>query len=224
MRRGYDEWKRIIDIVLATILLVVLLPLLLVIGLLVRLFVGSPILFRQIRVGWGLKPYAILKFRTMTDNLSGEESKHPDAKRVTRLGYFLRAFSLDELPQLWNIIKGEMSIVGPRPLLLDYVPHYTADQRRRHDVRPGLTGWAQVNGRHTVPWPERFAMDVWYVDNRSFRLDLFILWRSIGAVFQRTGVSGPGQVTVSEFTGRANNDMMSQLHSPEKTPSREPFN
>ena len=214
MRRGYDRWKRVIDFILAAALLLVLMPVWLIIGLLVRLFLGSPILFRQIWVGRDLKPYAILKFRTMTAGPSGVENTKSDAERITRFGSMLRALSLDELPQLWNIIKGDMSFVGPRPLLLKYVPLYTPGQRRRHEVRPGLTGWAQVNGRNTVPWLERFAMDVWYVDNRSLRLDLLILWKSIWTVLRRTGVSESGQATMTEFTGRVDNGTVRDSYPP----------
>lgn len=166
-----------------------------IVAVLVRTKLGSPILFRQVRPGKDGRPFEMIKFRTM---LGGDA---PDNARLTGFGRFLRSTSLDELPELWNVVRGDMSLVGPRPLLVDYLPLYSEEQRRRHDVRPGITGWAQVNGRNSLGWADRFALDVWYVENRTLWLDLQILGRTVAAVCGRAGVSAPGQATMERFTG-----------------------
>ncbi len=190
--------KRLFDVVLTSLALIVLSPFLLLIALLVRIFLGAPILFRQQRPGYQGRPFFIYKFRTMTDGPA------PDAERITRLGGFLRSLSLDELPELFNILRGEMSIVGPRPLLMEYLPRYSAEQARRHEVRPGLTGWAQVNGRNTLTWADKFKYDVWYVDHWSFWLDLKIIVLTAWKVLTREGISQDGHATSETFMG--NND------------------
>jgi lipopolysaccharide/colanic/teichoic acid biosynthesis glycosyltransferase len=191
--------KRLFDIALSATLLVLLLPLMLVIAVVVRARLGAPVIFRQIRTGRGLVKFELVKFRTMVHDPSTWISD--DSDRMTRVGQILRRWSLDELPQLWNILRGDMSFVGPRPLLPHYASLYTPTQIRRHQVRPGLTGWAQIRGRNAVPWGCRLAMDVWYVDNQSALLDLKILWKTIGVVIRRIGISEPGSPTMSEFTG-----------------------
>jgi len=178
-------------------------PLLLTLAFLVRLFLGSSVVFKQRRPGFKGQPFTLYKFRTMRDIFSDSGEPLPDALRLTRFGRWLRASSLDELPELWNVLCGEMSLVGPRPLLMEYLPLYSPQQRRRHEVRPGITGWAQVNGRNALSWQDRLALDVWYVDNRSLRLDLNILWLTIAAVFSRHGVSHPGHVSMPKFTGQS---------------------
>lgn len=190
--------KRGIDLVCAAIGLMLLSPVMLAVWLVVRVTLGSPALFRQERPGQGGTPFVLVKFRTMLAS-GGKEST--DAERLTRLGRFLRATSLDELPELWNVLRGEMSLVGPRPLLMEYLPLYSAEQARRHEVRPGITGWAQVHGRNAVEWRERLALDVWYVDHHSLGLDLRILWRTIAQVLSRRGISQPGHVTMEPFRG-----------------------
>lgn len=187
--------KRLFDLCLALPALVLLSPLLLATALAVRLGLGPGVLFRQERPGLHGRPFTILKFRTM------RQGDGPDGERLTRLGRFLRAASLDELPELWNVVRGDMSLVGPRPLLVAYLERYTPRQARRHEVRPGITGLAQVSGRNALSWEERFELDVWYVDNRSFALDLAILARTVGAVFSRRGVSAQGSATMPEFLG-----------------------
>lgn len=187
--------KRLFDIVVSLILLVVFSPILLVTAILVRWKLGGPILFRQERPGLNGKPFTLIKFRTMK---SGEGS---DEDRMTRLGQIMRSTSLDELPELWNVLKGEMSLVGPRPLLMKYLPLYSPEQSRRHEARPGITGWAQVNGRNSLDWPSRFTLDVWYVDNWRFGLDLKVLMMTVAKVVRRDGVSAEGHVTMPEFTG-----------------------
>jgi lipopolysaccharide/colanic/teichoic acid biosynthesis glycosyltransferase len=191
--------KRLIDIVAAAAGLVVLSPLLVVIAASVALVDGRPILFRQRRTGLGGRPFTIYKFRTMTN--SPRVTSDGDGARITRLGALLRDTSLDELPELFNVLKGEMSLVGPRPLLPEYLDRYSAEQARRHDVKPGVTGLAQVNGRNEVDWARRLAMDVWYVDHRSLLLDLRILLRTVGVVFLRRGISAEGHATMPEFQG-----------------------
>lgn len=193
--------KRLFDLVAAGIALVLLSPLLLVVALLVRLKLGSPVLFRQVRPGLHARPFTVLKFRTMLDAAGPDGQPLPDVERLTRFGRFLRASSLDELPELWNVVKGEMSLVGPRPLLMEYVPLYTPEQARRHAVRPGLTGWAQVNGRNALGWDDKFTLDVWYVDHRSFWLDLRILWQTVRKVATRHGISADGEATMPRFNG-----------------------
>jgi sugar transferase EpsL len=175
-------------------------PLFVVVGLFVRLTMGSPILFRQVRPGLNGKPFTLLKFRTMTSDPGGG-GETPDAERLTALGKVLRRTSLDELPELLNVLWGEMSLVGPRPLLMEYLPLYNPEQARRHEVRPGITGWAQVNGRNGIDWEEKFKLDVWYVDHRSLMLDLRILWRTVANVIGARGISHPGHATMERFRG-----------------------
>lgn len=192
--------KRAFDIVVAGVALVLLSPLILIVALLVAVFLGRPVLFRQTRPGLHAQPFEVLKFRTMTDARGPDGALLPDAERLPRFGQVLRSTSLDELPQLVNILRGDISLVGPRPLLMHYLPYYTPDEARRHNVRPGLTGWAQVNGRNTVGWDEKLAMDVWYVDHRSFWLDLRILWRTVGLVLSRAGTNEPGSSTMTALS------------------------
>jgi len=193
--------KRTLDLVLGASALVVLSPLLLAVALLVRLRLGHPVLFRQQRPGRLGEPFILLKFRTMRDAKDHAGQPLSDAERLAPFGQWLRSTSLDELPELWNVVKGQMSIVGPRPLLMEYLPRYSPEQARRHDVRPGLTGWAQVNGRNALSWPEKFALDTWYVDNCSLRIDLMIMWRTLISVFKREGISAVGEATMSPFQG-----------------------
>ncbi len=181
--------------------LVLLSPLLLVLMILVRIGLGGPVFFGQVRPGLGGKPFRLWKFRTMTDACDAQGQPLPDEQRLTRLGRFLRATSLDELPELWNVLKGDMSLVGPRPLLMEYLPIYSPEQARRHEVRPGITGWAQVNGRNALSWEEKFAFDVWYVDHLSFGLDGRILWRTLLQVVRRQGISAADHATMPKFTG-----------------------
>ena len=193
--------KRALDIWGAAIGLIVFSPLLIVISLMIRRQLGSPVLFRQSRPGMHGRPFQMIKFRTMLDTIDADGRPLPDAERLTKLGHFLRSSSLDELPELWNVLKGDMSLVGPRPLLMDYLPLYSPEQARRHEVRPGVTGWAQVNGRNAISWDEKFALDVWYVDNRSLWLDLKIIWLTIRKVIKRDDISAAGEATMSKFTG-----------------------
>lgn len=169
----------------------------------VRVTMGSPVLFRQLRPGKDGRPFRVFKMRTMTDARGPDGQLLPDAERLTRLGKFLRASSIDELPQLLNVLAGDLSLVGPRPLLMQYLPLYTQEQARRHDVMPGITGWAQIHGRNALSWEEKFALDVWYVDHWSLGLDLAILLRTIAAVLRKEGISAPGEATMSEFMGSA---------------------
>jgi sugar transferase EpsL len=199
--RSDDALKRVIDVVGASAALEVLSPLLAVVAVLVRLRMGTPVLFRQERPGRGGRPFVMTKFRTMTDRRGGDGDLLPDADRLTALGKWLRRTSIDELPELLNVVHGDMSLVGPRPLLMEYLPLYTAEQARRHEVRPGITGWAQVNGRNAVTWDEKFALDVWYVDHRSPRLDVEILGKTVTQVFSGHGVSAPGHATMEPFRG-----------------------
>lgn len=194
-------FKRALDVVGAAMGLLVLSPVLIIAGLLIWRQMGRPVLFRQTRPGLHGKPFKMIKFRSMRDALDASGNPLPDAKRLTPLGRFLRASSLDELPGLWNVLTGEMSLVGPRPLLMEYLPLYSTDQARRHEVRPGVTGWAQVNGRNAISWDEKFALDVWYVDNRSLWLDLKIIWLTIRKVIKRDDISAAGEATMSKFTG-----------------------
>lgn len=193
--------KRLLDLVLTLPALVVLAPVLALLALLVRLKLGAPVLFRQQRPGLGGKPFTIYKFRTMTDARDAQGNLLPDAQRLTAFGRFLRSSSLDELPELWNVLKGDMSLVGPRPLLMQYLSRYTPQQARRHEVWPGITGWAQVNGRNALRWEEKFALDVWYVDHQSLWLDAKILGMTVWQVFKREGINQPGQATMEEFLG-----------------------
>jgi len=193
--------KRLIDILAASFGLLLLAPLLLVLALLIRVRMGSPVIFGQVRPGLRGKPFRMIKFRTMLDAVDAQGNPLPDDQRLTRLGSFLRSTSLDELPELWNVLKGDMSLVGPRPLLMEYLPLYSPEQARRHDVRPGVTGWAQVNGRNALSWDEKFKLDVWYVDNQSLWLDIKILFMTVKKVLVREGISAEGEVTMSKFTG-----------------------
>jgi lipopolysaccharide/colanic/teichoic acid biosynthesis glycosyltransferase len=195
--------KRAFDVGAAITGLILLSPFLVLLALLVRVNLGAPILFRQQRPGWRGRPFALLKFRTMTSARDGKGNPLPDEMRLTRLGRFLRSSSLDELPELVNVLKGEMSLVGPRPLLMQYLDRYTPEQARRHKVRPGITGWAQVNGRNAIEWDERLRLDVWYVDHWSLWLDLRILWRTAWQVMRRDGITAEGHATMPEFTGSA---------------------
>jgi sugar transferase EpsL len=193
--------KRIFDILLLLVTAPIWLVILLLTGLAVRLTLGSPIFFTQLRGGYKGKPFGIWKFRSMTNARDAAGDLLPDAKRLTKFGSFLRATSLDELPCLWNLAKGDITLVGPRPFIADYLPLYSEHQRRRHDVVPGITGWAQVNGRNALSWEEKFDLDLWYVDNRSFSLDVKILLLTAAKVFARHGVSAEGDVTMPRFTG-----------------------
>lgn len=193
--------KRLIDLLGAVIGLVLLSPVLAVLAVLIWRQMGAPVLFRQTRPGLHGMPFEMVKFRTMRDAVDAKGTPLPDSERLTRLGQFLRATSLDELPELWNVLRGEMSLVGPRPLLMEYLSLYSPEQARRHDLRPGVTGWAQVNGRNAISWDQKFALDVWYVDNRSLWLDLKIIWLTIRKVFKREGISAAGEATMPKFTG-----------------------
>jgi lipopolysaccharide/colanic/teichoic acid biosynthesis glycosyltransferase len=193
--------KRLLDVVVAGAALLVLSPVLLVAAVLVRRRLGSPVLFRQVRPGLDARPFEMLKFRTMRDALGPDGQPLPDSERLTPFGRLLRSTSLDELPGLWNVLRGDMSLVGPRPLLMEYVPLYSGEQARRHEVRPGITGWAQVNGRNAISWEQRFALDVWYVDNRSLWLDLKILFLTVLKVVRRADISAQGEATMPKFTG-----------------------
>lgn len=200
--RRYDVAKRVLDVVVSAVALVATAPLQAAVAVLVRRDLGSPVLFRQERPGLHAQPFVLIKFRTMR----GAGPVSSDRGRLTPLGRRLRALSLDELPTLWNVLRGDMSLVGPRPLLVHYLPRYTPEQARRHEVRPGVTGLAQSSGRNALPWDERLALDVWYVENRSLRLDLTILARTIGSVLRREGITEQGSATVTEFGGGADRD------------------
>jgi lipopolysaccharide/colanic/teichoic acid biosynthesis glycosyltransferase len=193
--------KRGMDGVIAGCLLVLLLPVMVILAMLIRFYLGSPVLFCQARPGFQGKLFKMIKFRSMRDDVDDEGRLLPDMQRLTRFGKFLRASSLDELPELWNVLKGDMSLVGPRPLLMDYLPLYNEEQRRRHEVRPGITGWAQVNGRNALSWEEKFKHDVWYVDHQSCGLDMKILVMTLQKVFQREGIQGEGEATAAKFMG-----------------------
>jgi lipopolysaccharide/colanic/teichoic acid biosynthesis glycosyltransferase len=199
--RSDDALKRVTDVFGASAALVVLSPLLAVVAVLVRARMGPPVLFRQLRPGRDGQPFELLKFRTMTNRRGSDGALLPDAERLTALGRFLRRTSIDELPELVNVVRGDMSLVGPRPLLMEYLPLYSPEQARRHEVRPGVTGWTQVSGRNALTWDEKFALDVWYVDHRSTRLDLEILGRTVSQVFSGQGVSAPGHATMEPFRG-----------------------
>jgi len=193
--------KRVFDIVASSVALLLLSPVILIVAIQIRRRLGSPILFRQTRPGKDGKPFQMIKFRTMLDAVDKQGNPLPDGQRMTPFGSFLRSASLDELPELWNVLKGEMSLVGPRPLLMEYLPLYSQEQYRRHEARPGVTGWAQVNGRNAISWEDKFKLDVWYVDNQSFLLDLRILFLTVKKVLVRDGISGEGEATMSKFTG-----------------------
>ncbi len=193
--------KRAFDLAVAALLLAALAPLMLVVALLIRWRMGSPVLFRQARPGLGGRPFVLYKFRTMREATDRHGQPLPDGERLTPLGAAIRRTSLDELPQLYNVLRGDMSLVGPRPLLTEYLPLYSERQARRHDVRPGITGGAQVNGRNATSWPERFELDVWYVEHRGFGLDLKILWLTLAKVLSGADVSQPGRATMEKFRG-----------------------
>lgn len=200
--QGHSERiKRAVDVVGASVGLVVLAPVMLVVAGLVALRLGRPVLFRQIRPGLDAKPFVLFKFRSMRDRHDRVGNPLPDAERLTSFGARLRATSLDELPELWNVLRGDMSLVGPRPLLMEYLARYSSQQARRHEVRPGLTGWAQVNGRNALGWEEKFDLDVWYVKNRSLWLDLKILWLTVLGILSGHGISAEGEVTMPRFEG-----------------------
>ncbi len=193
--------KRAFDIVMSASALLMLAPVIGYVAWQINRQMGSPVLFRQARPGLNGKPFEMIKFRTMKDALDADGNPLPDSERLTAFGQFLRSSSLDELPELWNVLKGDMSLVGPRPLLMEYLPLYSAEQVRRHDVRPGITGWAQINGRNALSWEEKFKLDVWYVDNQSFWLDIKILFLTVKKVLVRDGISADGEATMSKFTG-----------------------
>ncbi|GIV76570.1 MAG: UDP-phosphate galactose phosphotransferase [Litorilinea sp.] len=206
MKRGYQSFyarvgKRFLDCLLVSLILILLAPLLLLLALVIRWKMGTPVLFRQQRPGLFARPFTLYKFRTMTQERDAAGALLPDAQRLTPLGRFLRQTSLDELPELFNVLKGDMSLVGPRPLLMHYLDRYNATQMRRHLVRPGITGWAQIHGRNAISWEEKLARDVWYVDHLSLLLDLWILLRTVWVVLRREGISQPGEATVREFMG-----------------------
>ena len=193
--------KRLLDLLAAALALLLLLLPLLALAWLIRRKLGSPVLFCQVRPGLQGRPFTMFKFRTMTDDRGSDAALLSDAQRLTPLGRFLRSSSLDELPELWNVLRGEMSLVGPRPLLMEYLPLYSPEQSRRHEVRPGITGWAQINGRNAISWADKFALDVWYVDHRDMWLDLRILWLTVRKVLVRDGISAEGEATMSRFEG-----------------------
>jgi lipopolysaccharide/colanic/teichoic acid biosynthesis glycosyltransferase len=193
--------KRCFDLLITVLALLLLALPLMLMFFLIRRKLGGPVLFHQVRPGLKGKPFKMIKFRTMTNECDFDGNLLPDAQRLSSFGRFLRASSLDEFPELWNVIKGDMSLVGPRPLLMEYLPLYTEEQARRHDVRPGITGWSQVNGRNAISWEEKFKLDVWYVENQNFFLDVKILALTILKVIKRDGISAQGEVTMTKFTG-----------------------
>lgn len=193
--------KRTFDIFAAFFGLIVLSPIMIFLAWKIRRKLGSPVLFRQIRPGLNGKPFEMVKFRTMRDATDEEGRQLPDRVRMTPFGSFLRSSSLDELPELWNVLKGDMSLVGPRPLLMEYLPLYSPEQYRRHDVRPGVTGWAQVNGRNSLSWEDKFKLDTWYIENRTMRLDIKIIFMTLKKVVVREGIAADGEATMSKFTG-----------------------
>jgi lipopolysaccharide/colanic/teichoic acid biosynthesis glycosyltransferase len=195
--------KRLLDITLALLALVIASPIMLVVALMVRFKLGSPVLFKQQRPGLRQKPFTLLKFRTMQDARDEQGNLLRDSKRLTPFGRLLRSTSLDELPELLNVLRGDMSLVGPRPLLMQYLGRYTPEQLRRHDVKPGITGWAQVNGRNAISWEEKFRYDTWYVRNFSLALDLRVLWRTLSQVARRESINQEGHDTMTEFMGTA---------------------
>jgi len=194
--------RRLFDLLLTVPAVILLLPLMTILALCVRMLLGSPVLFCQERPGFRGKPFRLYKFRTMTDARGASGELLPDDLRLTRFGRFLRSTSLDELPELINVLKGDMSLVGPRPLLMQYLERYTPDQARRHEAKPGITGWAQVNGRNAITWEEKFSLDVWYVDHQSFWLDIKIIFMTIWKIFKREGINQAGQATMEEFKGK----------------------
>jgi len=193
--------KRVFDLVVATVGSIILSPLVLLIACLVRVLLGTPVIFQQVRPGYRGRPFTLYKFRTMSDRRDQQGNLLPDAERLTRFGRLLRSLSLDEIPELLNILRGDMSLVGPRPLLMQYLPLYSPEQMRRHEAYPGVTGWAQIHGRNAISWPERFALDTWYVDHWTFWLDMRILAETGWKVLRREGISQPGHATTEYFTG-----------------------
>ncbi len=208
--RGIPVVKRLFDLLLTIPGVILISPLLLVLAVLVRIYLGAPVIFRQRRPGYRGEIFTLYKFRSMRDATDSNGKPLPDSERLTRLGRFLRALSLDELPELWNVLKGELSLVGPRPLLIEYLPLYSAEQARRHDVLPGITGWAQVNGRNTLSWQDKFRLDVWYVDHWSLWLDIRILALTFLKVICREGISAAGTATAPLFTGNADSSTSSK--------------
>ncbi|MHA2727323.1 sugar transferase [Vibrio campbellii] len=194
-------FKRLFDLFTSFFALLILSPIITLVAWKIRKKLGSPVLFRQTRPGLNGKPFEMVKFRTMKDAVDQQGNPLPDSERMTPFGDKLRNSSLDELPELWNVLKGEMSLVGPRPLLMQYLPLYSKEQSRRHDVRPGVTGWAQINGRNAISWEEKFSLDVWYVDNKTLWLDIKILFMTVKKVFVKEGISADGHVTIEPFTG-----------------------
>lgn len=192
---------RIFELIAAILILLLLSPIILILVLIIRLWLGEQVFFRQERPGLHGHPFEMIKFRTMTDARDSDGRLLPDCDRLTRFGKFMRATSIDELPELWNVVKGDMALVGPRPLLMEYLPLYSHRQMRRHEVRPGITGWAQINGRNALSWDEKFALDIWYVDNRSFMVDLRILVMTVIQVIKRDGISAKGEATMPHFMG-----------------------
>lgn len=193
--------KLIFDLLVAVFVIVLMCPVILVLVLVVQFNFGCPIFFSQVRPGLQGRPFRMYKFRTMTDSRDERGNLLPDASRLTPFGKWLRATSLDEIPGLWNVLRGDMSLIGPRPLLMEYLELYTLEQARRHEVKPGITGWAQINGRNAISWEEKFKLDVWYVDNKSFVLDIKILWQTVLKVVKRDGISAAGEATMPVFTG-----------------------
>ena len=198
--------KRLLDIIIASIALVLLSPLYAFVAYKVKKNLGSPVLFRQVRPGLHGKPFEMIKFRTMKDAVDEQGNPLPDSERLTPFGQMLRSTSLDEMPELWNVIKGDMSIVGPRPLLMEYLPLYSPEQAKRHDVRPGMTGHAQVNGRNAISWEEKFKLDTWYVENQSIWLDFKIMFKTVHKVLAKDDISAEGEATMTRFTGSQNKD------------------
>lgn len=193
--------KRFFDVVMSLVLIIAFFPIFVLLVLVIRFKLGAPVLYKQVRPGLNGKPFEMVKFRSMSNTKDADGNALPDEQRLSSFGKFLRSTSLDELPELWNIFRGDMSFVGPRPLLMEYLPLYSPEQLRRHDVRPGITGWAQVNGRNSISWPERFKLDLWYVDNQSVLLDVRILLKTVYKVLSREGISADGQATMQKFTG-----------------------
>jgi sugar transferase EpsL len=199
--------KRVADMLLSGMALLILAPLMALVALTIRFSIGRPVLFRQTRPGYKAKPFTLLKFTTMTGALDARGDLLPDAERLTRIGSFLRAHGLDELPQMWNVLRGDMSLVGPRPLLMQYIQRYTPEQFRRHDMKPGVTGWVQVNGGNALTWPEKFSLDLWYVDNWSLSLDAWILLRTLWLVMKVGGIRHRGHVIMPEFSGNERDEL-----------------
>ena len=199
-------FKRLLDIIIASIALILLSPLYAIVAYKVKKNLGSPVLFRQVRPGLHGKPFEMIKFRTMRDAVDAQGNSLPDSERLTPFGKMLRATSLDEMPELWNVIKGDMSVVGPRPLLMEYLPLYSPEQAKRHNVRPGMTGHAQVNGRNAIGWDEKFKLDTWYVDNQSTLLDFKIMFQTVHKVLAKDDISAEGEATMTRFTGTSNKD------------------